>query len=199
MHKCGNRVCASIYSKSKLSPHEIAHARTIIEHGLGKDENLKGFYEFAKSDPILRKATKDLSGMRSGTLDSAFDRIILAILLQMAPIKRSRQMMDLMLENFGTKLKFDGQEVILWPRAETIAAAGEEHLRDKANLGYRAGRLVSAAEYLVEDPISLGDLEKLPAEEALARLKSIPGIGSFPLGSFTGGRRCRSIPGAPSS
>jgi len=176
----------SIYSKSKFSLSEINQVRATIEHGLGKDEDLKGFYAFAKSDPILHEATKDLSGMRAGTLDSVFERVILAILLQMAPIERSQQMMELLLDNLGAKLLFDGQSVTLWPRAETIAAAGPELLREKAKLGYRADRLVSAAQYLVENPMSLSGLAALPAEQALFQLKNIPGIGDYSAGIIYG-------------
>jgi 3-methyladenine DNA glycosylase/8-oxoguanine DNA glycosylase len=46
-------------------------------------------------------------------------------------------------------------------------------------LGYRAERLVKAAQYLVEHPLSLRDLARLPEEDAMKVLTNIPGIGRY--------------------
>ena len=52
-------------------------------------------------------------------------------------------------------------------------------LRSKAMLGYRAERLVKAAQYLAEHPVSLRKLARLPEEEAMKILTDIPGIGRY--------------------
>jgi len=117
--------------------------------------------------------------MRIGLLDDVFGGVILAILLQMAPIKRSEQMMDKVLEHFGTTVSFDAKEVILWPRAEEIAALDPALLRTEAMLGYRAERLVKAAQYIAGHPISLRQLAQIPEDEAMKVLTAIPGIGRY--------------------
>lgn len=174
-----NRVSIKAYTASPLTKEEKDDLRDQIGAGLGADEDLTGFYRFAQDDPVLKKVTADLAGMRIGLLDDVFGGVILAILLQMAPIERSEQMMDKVLEHFGTTVSFDAQEVILWPRAEEIAALDPAVLRKEAMLGYRAERLVKAAQYIAAHPISLRQLATIPEDEAMKVLTAIPGIGRY--------------------
>jgi len=88
-------------------------------------------------------------------------------------------MMDAVLELAGTRITVDRKDVILWPRAEEIARFDPGILRKKAMLGYRAERLVKAARYLAEHPVSLRNLACLPEEEAMKILTGIPGIGRY--------------------
>ncbi len=175
-----------VYSEANLSRNDTAKLKTLLNYGLGADEDLAGFYEFARNDPVLSVTVKDLYGMRVGRLDDLFGRVILAILLQMAPFARSRQMMTALLEGWGTRINFDGKEVILWPRPQHIAHASENELRGKASLGYRATRLIQAAQFLSKNSISLLELSGLPEEEALKRLTVIPGIGRYSAGIIFG-------------
>jgi 3-methyladenine DNA glycosylase/8-oxoguanine DNA glycosylase len=175
-----------VYSGSNLSRSDTTKLKTLLNSGLGADEDLTGFYRFARKDRVLSITVKDLYGMRVGRLDDVFGRAILAILLQMAPLSRSNQMMDAVLENYGTKIEFDDKEVILWPRPQDIAGINETELRNKAKLGYRAGRLIQAADYISKHDVSLLELSRLPEEEALKRLMEIPGIGKYSAGIIYG-------------
>jgi DNA-3-methyladenine glycosylase II len=174
-----NRVLVRTYTESPLTQEDSDDLQDVVRNALGADEDLAGFYRFAQDDPVLRQAVADHPGMRIGLLDDVFGGVILAILLQMAPIARSEQMMDAVLELAGTKVAFDGKEVVLWPRAEEIAKIDPVILRKKALLGYRAERLIKAAQYLAGHPISLRDLTRLPEEDAMKILTAIPGIGKY--------------------
>ena len=174
-----DRVTVRAFTERPLPGAEQDELKDIVRAGLGADEDLAGFYAFAQDDPVLARAVTDHPGMRIGDVDDVFGGVVLAILLQMAPIERSEQMMDAVLALAGTKLVFDRHEVTLWPEPEDIIAAGSGALREKAKLGYRAERLVKAAEYLRDHPVSLRGLAKLPEEEAQDVLTAIPGIGKY--------------------
>ena len=117
--------------------------------------------------------------MRVGRLDDVFGRVLLAITLQMAPLKRSEHMMAKLLAEYGTVLAFDDREVVLWPQPSDIARLEPAELKRTVNLGYRAERLVKAAQYLIDHPLSLRDLLSLPESEAVKKVMEIPGIGSY--------------------
>ncbi len=174
------------YSSPDLSRNEVSELRAVIGSGLGADEDLAGFYQFAGSDPVLSVTAKDLYGMRIGRLDDTYGRVILAILLQMAPRARSEQMMTTVLKNYGTRVTLDGREVGLWPRPQDVAGIDENELRQKAKLGYRAKRLVQAARFFSRQPVSLLELSRLPEEAALRRLMEIPGVGRYSAGIILG-------------
>jgi 3-methyladenine DNA glycosylase/8-oxoguanine DNA glycosylase len=175
-------VSVTAYSASPLPPGDAEELASIVAEGLGAGEDLKGFYEFARQDPVLSKTVEDLRGMHLGRVDDLFGSTILAILLQMAPMKRSGEMMDAVLGMYGTTVEFDNKSVTLWPTPEKIAGTPESDLRSRAKLGYRSGRLIAAARYIADHPMSLRELAKLPGIEALKKLTSIPGVGSYSAG-----------------
>jgi DNA-3-methyladenine glycosylase II len=175
----GTSVKTVVYGRESLSGDMAALLKRDIRAALGGDEDLPGFYRFARRDPILSVVTEHLHGMRVGMVKDLFGDVILAILLQMAPMARSNQMIDAVLGQYGIPLTFDGREVTLWPRPEEIARIDPEELRRTAKLGYRAERLVRAARFLVEHPIPQEDLAHLPEGEAVARVTEIPGIGPY--------------------
>ena len=182
----GKSVSVAAYSAVPLQAADIALLKTTVRMGLGADEDLAGFYRFAAGDPVLSICIKDLYGMRAGTVNDVFGRVILAIILQMAPMARSNQMMTALLEHYGNRVRFDGREITLWPRPADLAHVSPDELKSKAKLGYRAGRLVQAAQYLTQNPVSLADLARLPEQEALGQLRRIPGIGGYSAGIIYG-------------
>jgi DNA-3-methyladenine glycosylase II len=157
-----------------------------VASGLGAGEDLRAFYHFARTDPVLTATVDHLSGMRIGSFDDIFGDVILAILLQMAPMARSSRMMDAVLDHYGTTLEFDGEVVTLWPRADEIAGLDPAELRATAKIGYRAERLVDAANYLTIHPLSGKALSALSEEEAVRELTKIPGIGPYSAGIILG-------------
>ena len=48
--------------------------------------------------------------------DTVFPDAVLAILLQMAPLKRSNEMMDCVITKYGEKAEFDGKTTYVSPR-----------------------------------------------------------------------------------
>lgn len=173
-----NNVNVAFYTQSPLAKDERDALQTLIELGLGKDEDLGAFYDFARNDDILSLVVKDLYGMRSGRADNLFGRVILAITLQMAPVKRSESMMAKLLDEC-VRFALDSETVVLWPTASEVARSEPLTLRRVANLGYRAERLVNAARYLAAHPMSLSELESQSVSDATKNVMKIPGIGAY--------------------
>ncbi len=180
------RVQAIVYASFPPAGGTLRILEEQVWTALGGDEDLRGFYRFARKDPILSVVVKHLRGMRSGMPGDLFGDVILAILLQMAPWTRSSQMIDGILEHYGRRIAFDGRKVTLWPRAPELARVDPRELRRTAKLGYRAERLVGAARYLSDHPVDPGELSTLPEEEAVKRLMAIPGIGRYSAGIILG-------------
>jgi 3-methyladenine DNA glycosylase/8-oxoguanine DNA glycosylase len=187
MHPGGEGVEVRAFSRKRLDREALVELEEQVGSGLGAGEDLAGFYRFARDDPILATTVDDLYGMRAGMFNDIFGDTILAILLQMAPMARSDQMMEAVLDLYGTTIQFDGKEVTLWPRAEEIALVDPRDLREKAKLGYRADRLVHAAQFLAGNPLSQRDLSRLPHDEAVKKVTAIPGVGPYSAGIILGG------------
>ena len=55
-----NSIILNVYSQSPLTTSELENMQSDIMSGLGVDEDLNAFYDFAHSDKILSLVVKDL-------------------------------------------------------------------------------------------------------------------------------------------
>jgi DNA-3-methyladenine glycosylase II len=173
------RIHVTAYSKTKPDTSEKEHIARIIKRALKTEENLTEFYKLAAKDKILRSLVKDLYGMHTIGWPELFPALILAVTLQMAPMKRSNQMMELLITNFGNQTGFDGKTMQYWPSAETIAASTIEELKTKTKLGYRATNLIAIAKALQKGFPTMDELWALEPEEAKKKLLALRGIGEY--------------------
>lgn len=132
-------------------------------------------------DPILKLVVADLFGMHSTSSgDTIFPDAILAILLQMAPLKRSNEMMNCVIKKYGEKAEFDDKTIYIWPSPLKLAKLSPETFAKDCKIGYRAKRIIKLAEKLVKEGFpTLEELEKLSPEEAKNKLMELPGIGDY--------------------
>jgi DNA-3-methyladenine glycosylase II len=133
------------FAYHKLTSKEQQGLTSMLHRALRTDEDLTDFYAMAQNDDILRQTAQDFRGMHTVAWPELFPALILAVTLQMAPMKRSNQMMDLLIRGFGENAVFDGKNVAYWPSTKKIAATLPKELQEKAKLGYRAKNLVAIA------------------------------------------------------
>jgi 3-methyladenine DNA glycosylase/8-oxoguanine DNA glycosylase len=169
----------TVYSHAKLDESQKQPITSMLSRALKVEEDLKAFYELSRKDPILQGVIKDLYGMHTIGWPELFPALILAVSLQMAPMKRSNQMMDLLIENFGEDETFDGRTIRYWPSDHTIADTAVEELMSKAKLGYRAKNLKAIATSLTQRFPTMDELYAMNAEDAKKQLLSLRGIGVY--------------------
>lgn len=114
----------------------------------------------------MRVLVRDLHGIRRTKRPDLFPMLILAVTLQMAPIKRSDQMTNLLIERYGVTTRFDGRRISCWPVPETMARASVKELEERCKPGYRASALKDIAIALCKRFPTLREPESMPAEEA---------------------------------
>jgi DNA-3-methyladenine glycosylase II len=173
------RVRCEVSAEKKMSDTDKAIVTRMVKRALRVEENISEFYALARKDCVLRDVVEDLYGMRTAGWPELFPALILAVTLQMAPMKRSNQMMDLLIENFGNSVSFDGKTIAHWPSTEKIANLTVGELKVKVKLGYRAENLVSIAKALESGFPTMDQLGELSPEEAKKQLLSLRGIGDY--------------------
>jgi len=173
------RVFCEVHSHKKLSSETRKDLSGTIAWMLRLNEDIRPFYALAGSDPLVRMLVKDLYGMRMTGRPDIFPTLTLAVTLQMAPWKRSEQMMNLLIENYGEAVRFDGKEIKYWPSPERIAETPVTELRRRCKLGYRARVLKGIAKVLCEGFPTPQEMEGMSADEAKARLMELRGIGEY--------------------
>jgi 3-methyladenine DNA glycosylase/8-oxoguanine DNA glycosylase len=174
------RIFARIFSSKSFDTKRQAEAKRLLYKMLGADQELYEFYKFAKKDGILKHVIDDLYGMHDTFTTTVFSDAVLAILLQMAPLKRSNEMMSSFIKTYGELADFDGRKMKAWPTPERISGITPLDLATKCKVGYRAKSIVKLAKRL-----SLGDfpsiemLESMEPEKAKELLLELPGIGDY--------------------
>jgi 3-methyladenine DNA glycosylase/8-oxoguanine DNA glycosylase len=169
----------NVYSHEKLGQSARRELLKTVAWMLNLSEDIRPFYRLGEHDSLVKVLVKDLYGMRNTKQPDIFARLILAVTLQMAPITRSDQMMNLLIREYGERVRFDGKEVLYWPSAERVAKASVKELEERCKLGYRAKSLKGIAEAISRGFPSLQELEKMPAKEAKAKLMELKGIGEY--------------------
>ncbi len=174
------KIAATIFLESSPTTEKLDRIKRSLAHSLGADSDLNEFYELARLDGILKYVIEDLYGMHSTGPGTIFPEAALAILLQMAPLKRSDEMMGCFISRYGETAEFDGRGIPVWPLPERIARLDPQELARDCKLGYRARHLVNLARKLEDKAFpTMEDLERLAPVEARRWLLELPGIGDY--------------------
>jgi N-glycosylase/DNA lyase len=174
------KIAATIFLESDPFPEKLDSIKISLAHSIGADGDLTEFYKLAKNDHVLSQVVKDLYGMHSTGPSTIFPEAALAILLQMAPLKRSNEMMSCFISKYGEIAEFDGRAVFAWPIPERISELNPGEPASACKLGYRAKHLVNLSRKLVNEKFpSMDELERLEPGEAKMMLLELPGIGDY--------------------
>lgn len=172
-------ISCQAFSRERITSQEKTGISDTVTWMLRTKEDLTAFYSIADHDPLAKTVVQDLCGMRDTLRPDIFPTLTLAVTLQMAPMARSNQMMNLLTQEFGEKIVFDGKDILYWPSPETIAKTSVKELEKRCKLGYRAKTLKGIAQTLLKGFPTLKQLEQMSPEEAKAKLMELRGIGDY--------------------
>jgi N-glycosylase/DNA lyase len=173
------KIAVSVFCTRELKEGERGKIKKKISKLLQIGEDISEFYSMCDRYPALKKAKKDLYGMRDTHFPDLFNGLLLALTLQMTPWERSLRMLESLYLIYGERIRFDEHEVIISPSPATIAEVKEEELRERCKIGYRAKYLKEIARSLIAGFPSLEELERLSPPEAKQKLKKLKGIGEY--------------------
>src|SRR3972149_4464580 len=140
------------------------------------DLDLTDFYKSFKNDKVLAPIIKKWHGMRPGHPSSLYEYLIIGIVLQNATVKRSVQMFRALLENYGTKLEYDGKRLWCFWKEGGLSKTTEPELRD-LKVGYRAKSIKKTDDYFAQGAINEMDLRKKDRETQMTELLKLYGVG----------------------
>ena len=173
------RVVVEAFAARVLSAAERRALKRTLGRALDVDADISGFVRLAARDAVLKRIARPLHGMHEGFGGGLWPLLILAVTLQMAPIKRSMTMLHALLDHYGQRLRFDGRSVRLWPTPARIAAAPLRELKARCKLGYRARVLKAIARQLLAGFPSLEELKRMSPEQATEKLQELYGVGEY--------------------
>jgi len=170
------KIKVSAFYDTEISEGELEKIREEIIWRFDLNADLSEYNKLAESDKRFYPVFKKWLGMRVSSAHSLYELLIIAVLLQNATIRRTMQMTNILLDKYGTKLKFDDKEVFALWLPEEMVNVSEEELR-YLKIGYRAKFIKRLSQDFVGGKINERKLRTLDQENAKKELMKLYGVG----------------------
>jgi len=165
-----------LYAKDKLSDSFVKSLVEEIKYLYNFNLDLSDFYKKFKNDKVLGPVIKKWKGMRPGHPSSLYEYLIIGIVLQNASVRRSVQMFQTLLENYGKLLEFDRKKLWCFWNPGGLKNVSEGDLR-KLKVGYRAKSIKKIDEQFEKGLINEMELRKKDREIQMEELLKLYGVG----------------------
>jgi len=166
----------TFFSEARLRKREIDAIVEEIRWRFDLDDDLSEFSKRFEHDDLLGLVLQKWRGMRVSCGNSLYELLVISILLQNATVRRTVQMMEALLDKYGTKVRFDGKELYAFWEPKRLQRATEQELR-ALKVGYRAKYLKKTSEDFVKGVVDEFKLRQMPMEEAEKELDKLYGVG----------------------
>jgi 3-methyladenine DNA glycosylase/8-oxoguanine DNA glycosylase len=147
-----------------------------IRYRYNLDLDLSDFYAELANDRVLGPIIKRWRGMRPGHPNSLYEYLIIGIVLQNATVRRSIQMFQVLLENYGKMLEFDEKRLWCFWEPGGLQNVTENELR-ALKVGYRARAIKKIDDQFAGDAIDEYDLRKKDRVTQRKELLKLYGVG----------------------
>jgi 3-methyladenine DNA glycosylase/8-oxoguanine DNA glycosylase len=170
------KIFLHIYSEKKLPEKSIKNLVEEVKYRYNLDLDLTSFYKQFSKDKVLGPIIKRWRGMRPGHPSSLYEYLIIGIVLQNATVKRSVQMFQALLENYGVLLEFDSKKLWCFWNPGDLEKVTEDELR-KLKVGYRAKSIKKIDEQFRCQLIDELAMRKESRDTQMKKLLELYGVG----------------------
>lgn len=171
-----SKVQVDVYYNKTLDKKFIKSLSHEIEYRFNLQLDLTDFYKKFKEDEVLGPIVKRWKGTRPGHPSSLYEYLIIGIVLQNATVKRSIQMFQALLENYGRLLEYDGKKLWCFWKPGDLQNVSEDELR-ALKLGYRAKSIKKTDEQFAQGLIDEFELRDKDLETQKEELLKLYGVG----------------------
>lgn len=174
-HPSAHRVVIGARAASRDVAEE-AIVRVRVAFGL--DDDLRPFYDRFRDDPLIGASVRSRPHLRPARRTDPFEALTWAICEQLIAYERAAAIERRIVWSLGRRApSWDGRAALRdLPTAATLAGAAPAFLE---SLGLSAGRAVALVKAAREVARGRVDLWSADHERGWARLRTIPGIGSW--------------------
>lgn len=165
-----------IYAKKSLVKEFVNSLIDEIKYLYNFNLDLRPFYKKFRDDKLLGPIIKKWRGMRPGHPSSLYEYLIIGIVLQNAAVRRSVQMFQALLENYGSLLEFDDKKLWCFWNEGGLSKINEDDLR-ALKVGYRAKSIKKIDEQFANGDIDEMELRKQDRETQMETLLELYGVG----------------------
>jgi 3-methyladenine DNA glycosylase/8-oxoguanine DNA glycosylase len=166
----------SLFSDLGLADSDLGALKSELIWRFDLEADLSDFDAAALRDPRFRSVFRKWRGTRDSWHGTLYELLVISILLQNATVRRTVQMLQVLLDTFGTKVRFDVKSLFAIWRPEQLSEVSEEALR-ALKLGYRARFLKRLSEDFANGAVDEAKLRTLDLGTARKELTRLYGVG----------------------
>lgn len=170
------KIKLTLYSEKLLDKKQVEKIIGELKYRFELDLDLTNFYNQFAKDKFLGPVLKKWRGIRSKCGYSLYESLMIYLVLQNATVRRTVQMMENLLFKYGTKVKFDNQELYVFWEPKDLAKVEEKELRE-LKVGYRAKYFIKISQDFLTGEFEEKGLRELKPEEILEKIDELYGIG----------------------
>src|SRR6266545_8348356 len=167
----GGPVLARVAGHPSDVDSAIAHARRI----LSLDVDGSGFAEVGERDPVVGELQSRSPGLRPVAFHSPYEAACWTIISQRIRMTQAAVIKEQLAQRLGSPVNVDGVTLTAFPDPTTLLRQPHVPLVNEV----KSARLHEVAKAALAGDLDADTLRALPVEEALERLRRIPGIGVF--------------------
>ncbi len=174
-------ITLEVYGRNAMDEVFLSSLEEEVRYRFNLGLDLTDFNASFADDEVLGSIIDRWRGMRPGHPSSLYEYLIIGIVLQNATVKRSLQMFQTLLENFGTKLVFDDKVLWCFWSSGGLADVDEQELRE-LKVGYRAKSIKHIDELFGKGLIDEFKLREKDLESQKETLLDLYGVGPATVG-----------------
>lgn len=165
-----HRAASSMESIAASNPNDV---RKQVARIFALDVDGTSYPEIARRDPELAPLMKQLEGLRPVSFTSPYECACWAILSQRISTSQAANVVRALVETHGPKIETSGGPVGIFPPPAKLLEL------DAGLPPIKLERLHGVAQAALDGELDAATLRALPEDEAMKRLRALPGIGEF--------------------
>jgi DNA-3-methyladenine glycosylase II len=156
-------------------PSDVDHAVAAVRRILSLDVDGSGFAAVGLRDPVVGELQRRYPGLRPVGFHSPYEAACFAIIAHRIRITQAGTLKSQLAQRFGVPVEVHGVVLPTFPAPAVLRALPRVPWVSEL----KSDRLHAVADAARSGLLDAAELRALPVDEALARLRQLPGIGPF--------------------
>jgi DNA-3-methyladenine glycosylase II len=164
---------------SNLPPSTRSVARSALTRLLGLDRRLDDFYGAVADDPGLGQLARLLCGLKPPRFPTVFEALINAFACQQVTLSLGIQLLNRLAAACARSQDRSGDRAYAFPAPDDLAGRKADELRALGFSRQKGEAVIELARAVARSRFDLDELESLDDAAAVARLRSLRGVGRW--------------------
>lgn len=166
--------------RSPASKRDLQTAAALVARMFSVEHDLKKFRACVSDNPLMSEIEREHRGLRLARWPSLFEALTISILSQQISTQVALVFKRRLVERYGERLTVDDKKFFAFPRAEILATATIEDLRQLGLSNAKAVSIIGLARAVTGDrAFRAAEMEGEDNESIISRLSSLRGVGRW--------------------